>query len=236
VVFRQPANTEEAAEQIEDHLKRLKQACFEYAPADARDFKHLDLAFYDENRRHLEQQGYGYLADQENISLRNPGSARTFLRFLVNRDQTVIAVLYHFKRRGFPARESKVLDLESWFSNGSFVCTSNAEMAGKLDYPAAIDSFFLPANTPLDALLLAHERRVSNFLARNPGVSAIRINGMEDVRRAGDELQRIKAEFRSQTGISKAELERIAGKTGPQIDELHATLTERQARQRVGSA
>ncbi|HEX4644701.1 MAG TPA: hypothetical protein VH598_03760, partial [Verrucomicrobiae bacterium] len=178
----------------------------------------------------LEELGYSFVTNQENITLRqNKGSAPAMLRYLLSRDQTTVAILYHHKRTAIPAKDSKVLDLETWFANGSFVVTGNAAMAGKFDSPPAIDSFFLPALSSIDEVMQAHEGRVNNFLAQNPGVAAVRLNGLEDVRRVGDELQRIKSEYRSAAGLSKAELERLARRTGPEIDELHAILARRHA-------
>lgn len=227
---KQPATLEEVAEKIEGHFKTLTHQRYEYAPADPKDFQHLDLAFYNDSRRHLEERGYTFVTDQENITLRqNKSSAPSLLRYLLSRDQSTIAILYHHQRIALPKKDSKVLDLEIWFSNGHFVVTSNAAMAGKFDSPPGIDSFFLPAASPIDEVMQAHEGRVNNFLAQNPGVAAVRLNGLEDVRRAGDELQRIKSEYRTAAGLSKAELERLARRTGPEIDELHAILARRHA-------
>jgi uncharacterized protein DUF3592 len=231
---KQPASLEELAVKIEGHFKTLTHQRYEYTPADPKDFQHLDLSFYNESRRHLEERGYIFMADQENITLRqNKGSAPSLLRFLLSRNQATIAILYHFKRIALPTKESKVLDLETWFSNGQFVVTSNAAMAGKFDSPPGIDSFFLPAASPIDEVMQAHEGRVNNFLAQNPGVAAVRLNGWEDVRRAGDELQRIKSGYRSAAGLSKAELERLARRTGPEIDELHSILARRHAQRQT---
>lgn len=145
-----------------------------------------------------------------------------------------MADLYHFVPK-FPlrvlgAKPAKVLDLETWFSDGAFVCTSNAEMAGKLDSPPAIDALRLPAGTTWDMLLETHQRRVGKYLAAHPGVKPVRLEGMADVRRAQDEQQRIKAEFRKRTGLSKTELERMAGTQGRGVDRLHDALTEQRER------
>ncbi|MDB6123082.1 MAG: hypothetical protein JWQ71_2075 [Pedosphaera sp.] len=221
-----------AATNIQTSFDLLKQPRFEYAPADLREFKHLDPAFYENSRLLLEQHGYTHLIDEENISLRNPSRTPTVLRQMLNRDQTIIATLYHFMKKTAPAKESRVLDLETWLSNGTFLLTSNASMAGKLDYPPAINALFLSAETPLDTILKVHQNRLNDFFAQNPGVSPYQISSVADLRNAGDEMQRIKSEFRSQAGtLSKTELERIGGNS-PVIDDIHATLAERQANQR----
>ena len=145
-----------------------------------------------------------------------------------------MADLYHFvpkfALRLLGAKPAKVLDLETWFSDGRFVCTCNAEMAGKLESPPAIDALRLPAGTTWDMLLETHQRRVNQYLAAHPGVKPVKLEGMADVRRAQDEQQRIKADFRKQIGLSKTELERFAGAPSREVDRLHDALTERRER------
>ncbi len=234
--FNHPGSLEEVAENIEKHFSRLQAPKYEYAPANAAEFTEVDQAFYDDARQQMEQQGYAMLADEENTTLRNGGMVRTFLRRMLNRDQTVTATLYHFKSKARPDKQYKVLDLETSFSNGRFMTTTNAAKAGGFDYPPEIDAFFLPSDTPLDAVMQAHEFRVKKFLSENPGAQAARVGSIEEVHRIGDEVQRIKAEFRSQKGLTKAELERISGKSGSQIDELAAILARRHEERRTGAA
>src|SRR5262249_31324249 len=144
VHFKQPASEEEAVQGIKEHLKPLMEQKHDWVPATASQFKHLDLAFYDDGQRFLEQQGFRVLGDEENVTLRMPGNPRTFVRILLSKDQIITGGLYHFKPgwmlRVLSARDAKVMDLETWFSDGSFVCTSNAELAAKLDFPPSIDA------------------------------------------------------------------------------------------------
>ena len=232
--FQQPADQKEAVERLGESVKTLSITQFEYVSVDAAKFKHLDLAFYDNGRRHLEALGYCCLDDQENVTLRRRSGISTFIRILLSRDQTTMADFYHFiprfTLRILGAKQAKVLDLETWFSDGSFVCTSNAGMAGKLESPPAIDALRLPVGTTWDTLLQAHQNRVAKHLASHPGVEAVKLMGLADVRRAQDEQQRIKAEFRKRIGLSKAELERFAGTSGREVDRLHDALVEHRER------
>jgi len=145
-----------------------------------------------------------------------------------------MADFYHFvpqfTSRLLGAKSAKVLDLETWLSDGCFVCTSNAEMAGKLESPPAIDALRMPAGTTWDTLVQAHQNRVAKYLAAHPGVEAIKLKSMADVRRAQDEQQRIKAEFRQRIGLTRTELERFAGTQGREVDQLHDALNERRER------
>lgn len=223
-----PADEDELAEKLEQRLKPMMVQRFDYVPARAEQFAHLDLAFYDNARRHLEAAGYSFLADEENVTLKMNVGERTFLRVLVGREQTTVAFLYHFKVRKPGVNDGKVVDLESWFSNGQFVTTSNAARAGMFDSPPGIHSLHLPAESSWDEIRQAHDKQITEYLGSNPGVEPVRLRNMEDVRRFQDELQRTKAEYRRKTGLSKAELERfVRGRGGINIEALHAKLLER---------
>src|SRR5436190_2870173 len=134
----------EAAQKIVQRLGPLTQAKHQYEKVDAKNFPHLDLEFYDSTRRFLEGEGYVYLEDLENVTVRKSGNnPDAFLRVMLSGDRHIMVAAYHLKpplaARAIGAKESKVLDLETQFSNGHFVCTNNAEEAGKLSEPAEVD-------------------------------------------------------------------------------------------------
>jgi hypothetical protein len=105
--------------------------------------------------------------------------------------------------------------------------TSNAEAAGKLESPPGADALHLAAATSMEQVLRQHEQRVNQFLGANPGVQALPMNSLEEVHRAQNALQRMKSEFRRKTGITKVELQRIAGnRSGKQIEAIHAEATK----------
>lgn len=233
--FEFPADTDEAAENIDKAFKTLCIQEYEYRSVKAEHFKHLDLAYYNSLQQNLQSRGFVFVDDQENVTLRQRSRIHTMIRYLLSQDKTTIAALYHFvprlTMRVLGAKSYKVLDLETWFTDGSFVCTSNAEMAGRFNPVPEIHAAYLPAATTWETLLEAHGRRVEKHLASRPGNAPVEINGAVDIQRAQAEMQRIKSQFRSQAGLSKAELERMGGKGAhPKIDDIHKALVERRAR------
>jgi hypothetical protein len=180
----------------------------------------------------LEARGYAHLVDQEDLTISRSGrAARILLRVLVSRDGVSVACLYHFKPRGLMrflgVKEFKVVDFETQFSDGTFACTTNAEMAGKLDSPAVIDALCLPSMMPIETVLQAHEQRVAGYLAKRPGVQPVRVCTVEEVRRVQDEMQRLKARHRQEAGLSQKELQRLAGgNAGAEIDPLPAGIQQ----------
>jgi hypothetical protein len=235
---RRLANTRVVAAKVVERVGALCESQFEYAPVNAREFGHLDLSWYDASQRWLEERGFGWLGDEENLTFRRTSKGnRTLLRTMLGRDGTWITYLYHFKPAGLApalaANGFKILELQTQFANGTFVCTSNAEEAGKLDPPPGVDTLRLPANSSLDAIVEAHAQRVSAALAVNPGVAALRMSGLEDIHRAQNVLQGIKAAFRRDVGITKQELERLAGNRlgAQQIDALYSEVEKLHAEQ-----
>ncbi len=230
---RQAQSTRQAAKKVAQSVEALCETHYEYAAVNAQDFSHLDLAWYAASQRLLEGHGFALLGDEENLTFQRTSKGnRTLLRTMLGHDGTWLAYLYHFKLatpvRSFAAGGLKALELQTHFADGTFVTTSNAEAAGKLDSPPGVDALRLPANTPFESILAAHNQRVAASLTNHPGVAAGRMSCLEDVHRVQNVPQQIKAAYRRNTGITKAELQRMAGgRLRPeQIEALHAEVEE----------
>jgi hypothetical protein len=228
IFFREAADEDEAREMIEESLRPLCEDQHNYAPVDARRFKHLDLAYYDDSQQTLETHGFRCVGDVENRTLNaTSNSPRTFLRLMVNPNARTTAAMYHFKPgwmlRILKVKDAKAVDVETAFTDGSFVCTSNAESAGALNPPPQIDSLFMPAATAIETLVQAHQKRVAQHLAARPQVGARSAHSLEDVLRLQDEMQKIKAAYRRDHGLSKEELTRITGVSGDGIERVLPT-------------
>lgn len=222
------------ASHIGKQFEMLSLEKHEHISVDAKKFRHLDLSYYDLLQRSLETKGFRYVDDQENVTLRQRNGIHVFIRVLLKADGVVEACIYHYvpklKLRLLGGRSSKVLDLTTWFTDGTFVCSSNAEGAAKFSSPPSISRLYMPAVTTWNVLLEAHERRVREYLETNPDVSPRKSKSMADVHRAWDEIQRIKSEFRRRNGLSKIELSRLTSLPGESVDEIHGTLTDRRER------
>lgn len=215
----------EGAQKVVKQMAPLMQTKHQFEQVDPRKFPHVDLHYYDSVRQLLESKGYVHLEDYEDVTLRqSANNPNTFIRAMLSGDGHFMAGMYHFKPplmlRAAGVKEVKVLDLETQFSNGHFVCTSNAEDAGKLTQPVEVDNFAMGSATTPQLLLTAHDQRVKRFIEKT-GAQPVRLQGMADVRKAQDELQRLKAEHRQRTGLTREELERIGGaKKGDKAADL----------------
>ncbi|MDB6023972.1 MAG: hypothetical protein JWM68_195 [Verrucomicrobiales bacterium] len=205
----------DSAVKIVQQLKPLTVSQHEYEMADPSRFRHLDLAFYNDTQKFLESSGFGHLEDVENVTLRNSANnPNTFIRVMLGANGTIMADIYQFKpsavKRLLGMKEFKVLDLETQFSNGCFVCTNNAETAGALSQPTEVDSLNMAAVTPFSTLLDAHRKRVELF-SQSTGVPPLRLQTVSDVRKAQDALQCLKAAHRQKTGLTRTEIANLGG-------------------------
>lgn len=174
----------------------------ELQPVRAIDFKHLDLAFYQNHQRRLEQKRFRHISDLEDVGVGGARNARrTFLRFMVDEGETILANVYHFMPswigRVKGDRGSKVVEFETQFSDGSWICTSNAESAGGLPLPMEIEALYLAASSTLEELLHMHAVRIEQHLAARCGLQGVQVKTCEDVIRSQQQQQAIKALFRS---------------------------------------
>jgi hypothetical protein len=224
--------------------RKVAELCVEeheFATVDARQFKHLDFAFYEQSQRLLETHGYRFLADREDLTFRRNNGLRIPLRVMVSREGVTAAGIYHLRQRWYwrflGLKDAKVLDLESKFSNGVWVITTNAQAAGALDQPPGVDAIHLSVDTCFETLIESHGKRVASFLNRHPGVEPARMETLEDVHRMQAELLKAKAEHRRRTGLTKPELQRISGK-GPsqEMDILHDGISAGHEKQKGKAA
>lgn len=242
VRFKQPASRAELADVAAGHLKALCETDQKHVKADARQFKQVDIGFYDACQRRSEERGFIWVEDIEEVTSKpNRNFARTFQRVLLSRDGTRIATIAHLKPawmlRVLGAKEARLFGVDTQFSNDTFVCTDNAEACGVLANAPAINVLHLPSASSTDLVMDAHEKRVMAHSAMYPGAEPVPMNGAEDIRRAMALQQRVKAEFRREHGISKTELARMAGVSGdPAIDNLHADLEKRRDQDRQKAA
>ena len=242
VLRKQPTNRCELAESAAENLAALCDTNQQYVPVDARQFKQADLVFYDDSQRLLERLGFVFLEDVEVIpSKPNKSFARTFLRVMLSADRTRIATIFHLKPgwmlKLLGAKETRVYGIDTQLSDNSFVCTDNAESCNALNNPPTINVSHLPATTSVGLVVEAHNNRVEAHTVFRIGALPVRMQSAEDIRRSMCLQQRIKAKFCTEAGLSKEELERLAGVTNdPLINNLADDLKHRpgQSDRRAG--
>ncbi len=198
--------------------RRVASLCVEehqMATVNAIDYRHLDYAFYENGRRTLENHGYRFLADREDLTFRRDNGLRIAIRSLLSHDGATLAGLYHLRQRWLyrllGAPDCRILDLETRFANGDWLITSNATAAGALSQPPGVNSVFLPVKTPLETIIEAHQQRLAAYQQAHPDTALNRAATLEDADRLAADLQRRKALHRQATGLTREELQKISG-------------------------
>ena len=233
---------EKAAREILALIAATYQPTHEYVPADARLFGHLDSRFYERTTRLLGSNGFRKLADIEDKTITNSPNGvlmPVLVRTMLSRDGTVLAGLYHprIKRLGlrillwvFRKLPGKVIDMETEFSDGSFVVTSNAVSAAAIELPTTlISAEFLPGTVTALAVFHRHAARVAAHLVARPGVGTRAVSTLDELLASQNRMNAIKAAYRGEIGaVTKAELERLSmfGKTV--AGEVHAAVVREQ--------
>ncbi len=232
--LRQPTTRRELAEDAARNLDALGDAEQQLVPVDGRTFTRVDLKFYDAARQAFEARGFVFLADVEVIASKPvKGHARTFVRLLLSPDRIGVASIFHvrpgFFLRMLGAREARVCGVDAQMSDHSFVCTDNAGACSALNNPPEINAAHLPAASTVEMILDAHAGRLEAHGVFRINSRPVAMQGTEDVLRSIQLQNRIKAAYRRQNGLSREELERLAGvKNNEIVNNLHADLESRR--------
>ena len=205
-----------AAHAIHAQGAAIYSGSHEYVRVSIDDFAHLDASFYERTAAALEAEGFSRVADIADMTITRAGGILMpmMARVLVGDGGRVTAALYHARVTGSAAQgegNHHVVDLETAFDDGTYVNTSNAPSAGKLESPPTIHDDFVPGTEPL-ALLQRHRMRVSDYLRTRPGVDVRTVATLEDVIAMQQRQDDIKAAFRAARPAvySDAELQRLA--------------------------
>ena len=190
----------------------------EYQRVNPNDFGHLNLKFYEQTRSLFLQKGCQFLGDVEDVTLKGTSmDMRTFIRFLVSKEGTTSIGLYHPKPKLFARillwisrqKIGQIVDCESELSDGTYIVTSNAEMAGTLDSPPTVLSIFLPANTPPEEVYKIHLEKIKSYLDSNASTTLTTMRAYNDVLLMQHRLANVKYLYRKKVGITETEIKRF---------------------------
>lgn len=205
------ADIEKAADQIKEYQKRIYVPRHEYRPINPNDFRRLDLKWYDRTRDLLVGRGCKFLGDFENVTLKGTwNDFQTFMRMLVTSDGATSIGLYHPKAKWWlrilfwlmRIKLGKIIDCESELSDGTYIVTTNAMEAAKVQPPPGFDNEFFPHDTAPEIVYEAHIKRLRDHLTSHPGVEPAKMQTQADVLEMQNRMQAAKAAHRQQVGYA----------------------------------
>jgi hypothetical protein len=196
----------------------------EYRDATDADFAGLDRDWYESTTRELQSSGHRRLGDVVNQTIERAGLL-TVIRRMTSADGTTMLGLFHFAHApGTPgARDFRTVDVETEFTDGTFLLTSNTAQSDLTTTPPALHRSRHPTDTPVADLLRSHESEKATLLASKAGVSCVIISSAEEMMESQHRQQVIKAAFRKGIGyLDPEEVRRIAKLTVPDDEAAQA--------------
>lgn len=222
---RMETETDRFARNVLKTLEATYSPTHRYVAADLRDFKHLDRKYYERTKSWLESEHFQFLADEQDETLANaPGNTlrRLLIRTMVSHDGHIQASFYHPRLKFwyavllffFRVKVTKTIDLETEFSDGSFLVTSNAGAAASpMESPPTLHTEYLPQNTPPAKVLETHRIRLRAHSTGAADLRPLTIQTQAEMRASQNRQNAIKAAFRHVIGgMSVEELVKCGAK------------------------
>ncbi|TAL05986.1 MAG: hypothetical protein EPO07_02585, partial [Verrucomicrobia bacterium] len=167
----------------------------EYATANARSFKGLDLTFYEKTQSALEALGFVVAADAEDKTISSAGSIITFFRVMHHPETAATAAMFYVAplKKGFVA-------FETLFSNNHFIADTNSPAGNSITSYPMIDTQHHSPTASLETMSKTHAKRVQTFLSKRAGVKVQPVSDFEAVVRAQNLQNRCKHDHLASIG------------------------------------
>ncbi len=208
----------------------------EIREANPREYPRLDRGYYDQCQAKLESLGFHFLKDIEDVTLtRACPNMRTFLRTFLSRDGCIMAACAEVRPTGWTAwwlqllglmpRVIRMVNIETEFENGAFLCTANSKGLDEMEAAPEICKMQLPPSASIDELLALHRGLLAQWAAKDTAFRPRVFRSLAEAIESGQRQQALKSAFRkSAGGLSREEMQRIAG--GKMTAEAEALLSE----------
>ncbi len=171
------------------------------------------------------------------------------IRIMVSEDGCITTNYYQFRQNRWPllkalaagllrlnwisAPKNFVRDMKtrhcvgfgSEFDDGRWLIASNAQSAGKITMPPAMEQHYFPYGTATAVLLDSHRKRVREILLESPGVKPLVAATVEDILQAHERLSAQKSAYRASVQwVTQAELRAMSNGNHAYADEVYAEV------------
>lgn len=229
---------EMAAVSIAWQIRQMAQeAQPEYAPVDPSGFPGHQRRFAAGMHRQLVRAGFAKLGDYDPVHLSAPLARKQMVTIYVRADGRTTAAVFSIKPpwSGFRAwlalfvkgrhRPANVVELETAFSDGTVVSTSNAGATNPFGQgPRFLQEKLATATAPA-AILERHEARVDEYAAAHPAASVIEIRTIEEV--TAQQARQVAAKNAYRRSIGFVSDEELRAVMGEQYDRVAPKVREK---------
>lgn len=153
--------------------KKDKNRELDWRETSLESFPKLNHSYYRETTRTLEAAGFSCIGDFKDIDATNP-LIETCHRILTGDEGCIQAFVYHIRSLGIMSIlpgsspfKAKLLDLETEFTDGYFLITTNNVLVDIRNPAIEIQP---ESQASVEQLLQIHRQRVKTYLAENPAV------------------------------------------------------------------
>jgi hypothetical protein len=195
--------------ELRDSLARFAASTMKMQRVEVRDFPAVDPAFYDRMAARLSGLGFNPVGDFVPVTgHQSDGNLRCFIRAFVSPDGLCTAACYHPRprlwiravSRVICGRLGKVVELETEFSDDTWVISTTAPKARLFDPPPLFMREHYPEAIEVGELFVLHQKKVSAYLASCPGVTIRKVYNVAGLERAQARQHDITAVYRSMVG------------------------------------
>lgn len=233
----------EVAKQLKDvggdilqNNKELFETLHDYRDATDADFDGLDRGRYETATQELNGLGYRHVSDVVNTTIENLRGITVVIRRMISIDGTTLGAIYHMpiakKTQGLAGKTIFTCDLETEFSDGTFLVTSNTRETNLMTGTPAIHRQQYTLETPFPDLVRLHEARRMELLAATAGVTCTIVTTADEFMAFQHRQQAVKNVFRKQLGhVDPEEVRRIARTVNadPSVGDRAADAADRAA-------
>lgn len=230
---------ERGAREILDHINEVYVPSHKYVQVDPREFRHLNLKFYESVKTELLRKGFTHLSDEEDTTLSNARGGllrRVMIRTMISSDGSVMVGAYHAKIKPlwrillFLLRQrvpGPTVDFETEFENGAFLATTNAgEAVAAMTQPPMILMSHLPAGTPVEEMRTCHLERIQAYQELQ-GVRPLCFSSREEVIESQNRMNALKSVYRLEIGgITAEELAKLSAGHLDVAARMHDKIAE----------
>jgi hypothetical protein len=211
----------DAAEEILETTTALYSTRHNFRTVSPTDFPDLDIAYYDRMQAWFTHHGFRHMGDIEDTTLsQKMPNARAFIRCMLSADGATTVGIYDVRfgglfrlmqMVGLLSRNMKTIDIETEFSDGTFITTSNCLGDDPTTPPPEIHKRLHPRDTSPDELLWSHQEAVRQALEGKPGLSALAFSTLDEMLESQHRQQELKNAHQASIGyMDRQELMKIA--------------------------
>lgn len=212
-----------AARGVRARIDAVYSQPHEFVKVDPAKYPEADLRFYDRGRVELEQLGYRFLADVEDVTMTEAYPAsRTFMRLMSDSGGLVRAALYHVQPRGMVIsilqlvqvvpRHLRVIELVTEIG-GVFLATANTQNLARLEPPPEVKTERLPMGAGIAKVVEHHQARITDWLRSYPHQVPRSVVDYDEVMASMARSHLAMAKHRQSVGgLTRDELEKLKGR------------------------